>query len=236
LLFAFFGISLTVRKRSLKTELRSVLATKRKIVKLAGIGGHVYKTCLFRDPTDDRYPFAPEGVPLIAPGKGFLYNWFVRDIVRVLHDGIVVRLRDALAYLADDGIHWDYISLLGDSAAQSSENRWECDDTDDLFNKKNYAARYFWANLPENNKASLEADGFIPYEAILAVDEDGDGVVRVPTIFVQFESEDGPFSSGRGTIRAGERRAENNPKNRVSFFPTDFPAPPERSVEVAEDK
>ena len=49
LLFAYFGFSLRIRKRSLKTQLTSRLAIKRRVAKLLGN----YEPVLIRDATDD---------------------------------------------------------------------------------------------------------------------------------------------------------------------------------------
>jgi hypothetical protein len=58
LLFAYFGISLQVRRRSTRTEVRSKLALKRRLVKELGhLQGTHYKSALIRDPRDENYPF-----------------------------------------------------------------------------------------------------------------------------------------------------------------------------------
>jgi hypothetical protein len=53
LLFAYFGFSLRIRRRSIKMELRAKLAMKRKSARVLT----EYAAVLIRDPTDDRYPF-----------------------------------------------------------------------------------------------------------------------------------------------------------------------------------
>jgi len=58
ILFAYFGISLQIRRRSMRTELRSKLTLKRKLVKEIGaLRGDSFATALIRDPSDDDYPF-----------------------------------------------------------------------------------------------------------------------------------------------------------------------------------
>jgi hypothetical protein len=53
LLFAYFGFSLRIRRRSVKTELRARLAMKRKAEQIL----EHFQTVLLRDPSDDRYPW-----------------------------------------------------------------------------------------------------------------------------------------------------------------------------------
>src|SRR5260221_14087432 len=50
LLFAYFGFSLAIRRRSIRTELRARLATKRKAINVFGKGRHLHKVAVFRDP------------------------------------------------------------------------------------------------------------------------------------------------------------------------------------------
>jgi hypothetical protein len=58
LLFAYFNVSLQVRRRSLKTESRARLALKRKLTKELGeINYPNLVNILIRDPRDERYPF-----------------------------------------------------------------------------------------------------------------------------------------------------------------------------------
>ena len=55
LLFAYFGISLQVKRRSMKSEARARLTTKRKLVRaLGGIRSAHFDPVLIRDPEDER--------------------------------------------------------------------------------------------------------------------------------------------------------------------------------------
>jgi hypothetical protein len=58
LLFAYFGISLQIKRRALKIQLRENLTLKRKLVnELVEINYLHNKPILIRDPTDENYPF-----------------------------------------------------------------------------------------------------------------------------------------------------------------------------------
>jgi hypothetical protein len=229
LLFAFFGISLTVRQRSQRTELRSILTTKKKIIKIAGgIGRHVFKTCLFRDPTDKRYPWPPKGLKLKSPGQTYNYHWFSRAIEEVRHDGVLITWRDCAAYVSDDGTEYDIIEILDHAVPSHHESPWSHYD-DEKTLKQKYYARAFWNDLPVGNRATIKVWGFIPYENILAIDDDGDGTTQLPTIFVTFDAKAGPFSWYSGSVETDDERENLNPKTIIDFFPSVFPDPPDNN-------
>lgn len=71
LLFAYFGISLRYRERSLKTAIRARLAVKRKLSRAVGGHGDVV---LLRDPEDDRYPYIQKDVARDD------HRWWVRTV------------------------------------------------------------------------------------------------------------------------------------------------------------
>ena len=232
LLFAFFGISLIVRKRSLRTEIRARLATKKKITKIVGHAGrHVHKLCLFRDPTDENYPDAPEKESIKSTFAGLSHNWFVRAINEVRHDGVVVSFGEHMAYLAEDGEHWDFIKRLGDRAIPNyHENPWEHSEDRAAERKSTQNARAFWGALPPETRANMSVAGFISYDDILAIDEDGDEVVDIPTIFVSFDQSSGPFRWVWALIEStsGERSTPPSNKSRIEFFPKEFPEAPQQ--------
>jgi hypothetical protein len=64
LLFAYFGISLQIRKRSIRTALRAKLAMKRKVMRCLGDGWDENRTILVRDPEDERYPYVKKVILL----------------------------------------------------------------------------------------------------------------------------------------------------------------------------
>ena len=61
LLYAYFGISLQIRRRSQKSKLRGILAVKRMAIRHLGpIDFASTKEILVRDVDDDRYPYSRE--------------------------------------------------------------------------------------------------------------------------------------------------------------------------------
>jgi hypothetical protein len=63
LLFAYFGISLQIRKRSIRTDVRLLITIKRKLKRGLEKRGFNLPVIL-RDPTDDRYPYSDRSKPL----------------------------------------------------------------------------------------------------------------------------------------------------------------------------
>ena len=57
LLFAYFGVSLNVRRRSARADLSRRILTKRKLLEFAPLRGSGLRPVLLRDPSDNRYPF-----------------------------------------------------------------------------------------------------------------------------------------------------------------------------------
>jgi hypothetical protein len=231
LLFAFFGVSLRVRQRSLRTELRSRLATKRKLVKLCGKGPHVHKTVLLRDPEDDRYPFTRD-----SKGEKFKepVRWLCRTVEGVTHEGIVVLFRDRFAYVADDGVKWDAL-IAGDRAVPYyHENPWEHEDELSVVHELQNRARAFWNGLPEQNRARYNVRCLVRYDDILAIDEDGDDCSPVPQIFVRFNSaRKDPFAYGWGKLTLGDRVIPADMDNNIPYFPEELPPAPDDQVAVA---
>jgi len=91
LLFAYFGFSLLIRRRSIKTQLRARLAIKRKCERILS---QKYISVLLRDPTDDRYPyFDPEArEAAVCPMR-----WRVSRYAGHCFKGLLLDLRTSLA-------------------------------------------------------------------------------------------------------------------------------------------
>ncbi|HBI42634.1 MAG TPA: hypothetical protein DDY78_07210 [Planctomycetales bacterium] len=69
LLFAYFNISLQVRRRSLQSQVRSRLTMKRKLVSVLGdIQNRDPKWVFLRDPREERYPYEKD-IPDLPKGR-----------------------------------------------------------------------------------------------------------------------------------------------------------------------
>ncbi len=225
LLFSYFGISLRVRHRSLRTEIRTRLATKRKVVKVLEYPGIEF---LVRDTDDERYPYLDddEGKERVDRGR-----WHVYLFEECCHDGIHILFRRQLAFLDDDGLKWDYAEKMND--ARPHTNPW-ITKKDRRVAEDREAARQeafsIWDKLPEKNQAWFTRYLILPYEHILAIDEKGDEIFEGPHIYTTpFTRSRGPFalydrlrlvSGGQLNARYGDPTTET----RVEVFPRDTSA------------
>ena len=203
LLFAYFGISLQIRRRSMKTEVRARLATKRAALK------HLdnYQQVMLRDPSDDRYPNLDEGTLRDRSKRG---RWRVVQVEQVRHDGVHFVARESTAYLAEDGRAWDYPEL-------SSPDRpgWQNDPTitsadRDEGVREEQDARRRWSALPAERRGHLRVVCILPFEAILAIDEDGDDIFEGPHIFTtEWLDGDPPYGGASAELNAGAQQVWN---------------------------
>lgn len=217
LLFAYFGISLQIRKRLAKTKLRSMLATKRQAIRhLGGVEGYSNKLVLLRDPEAHEYPYSGDI-------KNFdeRPTWRVYDFVGHYHSGLKFLIRTHFAYIDDDGVKWGCDEKLRTN--KHYDDPWAREDN----HESEIKARDFWNKIPEINRATLEVIGLIPYDDILAIDEHGDKVFHHPHIYVRFDPERGPFSAGAyGKVVTYNPRRKSYPANRedqIEFFPSAYP-------------
>lgn len=225
LLFAYFGLSLTTRRRSLATSLRSEIAKKKQLHALLGDDARMGKLVLLRDPSDERYPRKPkEGEPRA--------QWMLCRAMHVKRPrSLLVLDREHLAALTPDGEGWDALLDL-DVAKSMAENEirplaaWGTRKEDPLEEK----ARAFWDEyIPEQERAFLKIYRYVPLERIVAIDTLGDGYYPVPHVLVEFEGKAGPFERGYLPIlehfgsNAGEVRISPDEANRVAIFPKSLP-------------
>jgi hypothetical protein len=187
-LFVYFGFSLTIRRRSQRTEIRARLSMKRKVKRLLEDKGVGY--VMLRAPDAATYPFEPEDNdkhPL----------WVTRPYRGLTHDGISICLRSYLAYLSDDGEHWDAAPVRNNALPLRPGLRSERQTTDDLDDQ----ARKLWDEFPEQNKARFEICGVVAFDDILDIDEFGDEEEDNPHVYVSFDVSNGPFRRLTGEVR-----------------------------------
>ena len=194
LLFAYFGFSLRIRKRSLKTALTARLAIKRRAAKLL-LGS--YQPVLIRDATDERYPYLDDGG---SKDRGKRGRWIVRRIDGLDHDGVRVVIRRHFAVVEDDDT-WDYAELMDDSKLGSHDDPWFDPTPDQERNVHRSEAMVIWDALPERKKAWFETFGRVLFDDILAIDPDGDEAFRHPQIYTaEWTERGGPFKGAYARV------------------------------------
>jgi len=118
LLFAYFSISLQIRRRSLRTDIRAKLTMKRKAMRHLGGGWVDNKIVLLRDPTDEYYPYV-----YADKNPGHL-GWQVVEFTGHHIDFIKVARRRFYACLDDDGKHWDCANVYNDRSFTDFNDPW----------------------------------------------------------------------------------------------------------------
>ncbi len=226
LLFAYFGVSLQVRRRTLKTAIRSRLTTKRKAEKYLSS----YKSVLIRDASDDRYPYPDinKRLPRIERRR-----WKVFQCAGCHHDGVYFTHHRYYAYMTDDYERWDAEESLDQAKIHYSDDPWcsqeERHDWHKPTTEHERSVREKWEALPAKNKAWLEYFLVLPFDNILAIDEVGDEIMQSPHIYVaDFNDITAPFNKlcsikFENCQMYGRRQIPRDETKRVAFFPVPTP-------------
>ncbi|WP_156383474.1 hypothetical protein [Pseudoxanthomonas sp. Root65] len=214
LLFAYFGISLSIRRRSRKSVLGQLLATKRKAHR--SLSGKTHANLLLRDASEDSYPDPPEDHKERP-------RWLTARFREFHARGLIFQFNRYFAYLSRDPLQWD--AALSFNDAPDHHDYWS--DRSDRFEVRRKIFD-FWSTLPEENQAWLDVMALVPYESIIAIDELGDNYHSEPHVYVDFDQHLGPFAGYAVNISAGGRwnKFEFSPDSlgdhRTSMFPAEM--------------
>lgn len=201
LLFAYFGFSLTIRRRSQRADLRTRLVMKRKANRMLKDQSHA--SLLLRSPDATGYP---------DPGDldDFRENplWMVWPYRGMSHHGLKFCVKRYFAYLSDDGKSWDAAMAANDARGHRHDDPWLGKDDHDHARQTIYE---FWSKIPEANRAWLEVVGVVAFEDVLDIDDLGDEYVQAPHVYAPFApGKIGPFKgfiSHVETISQWDRRS-----------------------------
>lgn len=209
LLFAYFGFSLQIRKRSIRGDLRSLLSMKRKAHRM--LGDLTYQAILLRDPSEKRYPFS-EGVQDFDRRP----PWRVTSFQEFSYDGLKFRVALYVAHISDNRTLWDAAMRVNYLSGQLSyQNPWHRHRPEE--NAIQQEADTFWNSLPENNRAHMTIYAYIPYDKILDIDDIGDEWFEGPHVFVPFDLSGMPFVRWTADIEPiASSMQENEPLHPVS--------------------
>jgi len=173
LLFAYFGFSISIRQRSQRTALRSIIATKKRLKTVLT----KEKFFVLRNSMGDTYPD-------VAKSRKFADDlWRMCHFEEMRHDGLEIRWASFLAYV--DGDTWDAADAHELTRSHLYRGRWPRDlDANDNY----VAASDEWNLFDENNKAWLNIVMVVPYERIVAIDDVGDEFYSGPQIYCRYEN------------------------------------------------
>jgi hypothetical protein len=180
LLFAYFGISLQIRRRSVRTALRATLAIKRKAMRALGERWDDHKAILLRDPEDTRYPYIDK------PDDSLVnYNWCLTEFRGHDIGGIKIGWRRYFAYLDQDGKKWDIADIFN-IEDQLPQNPWKDRTEMERLYRLEDDIRKFWNDIPEECRGTFYVEALLNYDDILEIDERGDTCVKHPHVFTSF--------------------------------------------------
>lgn len=226
LLFAYFGVSLTIRRRSQRAELRTRLVMKKKASRI--LKEHSHTSLLLRSPDASDYPCMGD---LADFRKSPL--WMVCPYRDMAHDGLKFCVQRYFAYLSDDGKSWDAAMAVNDARSGRHEDPWLGSDQHD---ENRQAIFEFWNKIPEANRAWFEVSGVVPFEDILDIDDLGDEYVQAPHVYAPFASgKRGPFKRFIAEVKSIGRWDQHSyypsqiKDGRIAYFPTEHREPEQDS-------
>lgn len=161
LLFAYFGISLTIRRRSIVNTKRQEIAVKRKLLSILNGSSHI--AMLLRDVDDDTYPYADFDKPS---------HWKVREVIKLGAQGVWVGLGRTPAWLSPDHQQWDAALMAFDTDLGFQDPWHERESAEHVACVRRAGEQ--WQQFPPEERAWFLLTGVIPYQNIVAIDDIGD--------------------------------------------------------------
>ncbi len=214
LLFAYFGVSLQIRKRSVGAEVRRQIAIKRKLKRILEAKGR-NRPVLLRDPTDIRYP----GVDESAPPEKRDHRWLVRTENGRGHQGLKIIVATYFAWVSDDGGQWDMANMYNDGLLHEFDDPWGGQSRSDALREEILS---FWQALPDRNRRKVVFFAFLPFDKIIDVDDIGDDVTSHVHIYVLWENGKLPLKGVYVERHGGDEFASR--ETRVKKFPDNLRA------------
>ena len=213
LLFAYFGLSLQLRRRSEKSTFTSRLSVKRKLVKVfESLTGQAFQTVLLRDSTATEYP-RPSSSIIFGKNDRWRYFRFGGLIGRPDHIALIVH--EYWAWAKFDTKEWDMISNF-DQAWPLHPKVFGVPEHFPAKSDEEEAARRYWhCRVPKKEQAHYRVYGFIHYDRILLIDDLGDACHEPPHLIIDCGSGHGFFDDFRVAVEGDHRWSEQH------FFPED---------------
>lgn len=220
ILFAFFGISLITRRKSRAAELRTLISVKNRLQKLIGIHPN-HDPILLRDSKDTFYPYEEKYDDFdLRP------RWLEKPVIEMHPLGLIFEVARYFAICDLEAKTWDYTSVINQvrSSFDHAHNQ-----NDHQLTKR---IQTFVESFPRRQHATLVERRIVRFEAIVAIDDEGDAIKEMPHIYVDFDAADGPFSGVQSFICFGENHAEQlDDFKRITIFPEEFEDPITRFID-----
>ena len=213
ILFTFFGISLTSKRRTRTTEVRSLVITKNKLFKVLGPAKtDFYTEVLLRDINDEHYPYRNKYTDFAERPR-----WLHRTAFQHHPLGFQVHSRQFYAYVDRQKQEWDF--------TQEVDLLWHSSDSDEEKDKK-VAGRArvaeVWEYLPRSMQGEFAVEAFVRYSDVYLVDSEGDSHYHCPHIYADFLPERGPYARFFEILEIGGERHYPDDWTKIDFFPKNF--------------
>lgn len=217
ILFAFFGISLTSRRRSRTTEVRSTINIKNKLRRVLG-DNPSHQSVLLRDLQDTHYPYEDEYNDFDKRPR-----WKGYSAVEFHPLGLIVSVARHYAYIDKARAEWDFTKAVNNIMPVQGHHHRHRDTAKEEFGN---AVKNFWQQLPRTKRATFVYNGFVRFESVAFIDDKGDTEYECPHLFVDFHSERGPFSGSIQYLEINEHHQESlDGLKRIEIFPKRFSKP-----------
>lgn len=223
LLFAYFGLSIRARRRSLKTVVSSRLTTKKRLVKALGpLANPSAYAVMLRDAAAADYPWPTDPAAFQRSPR---WRYF-HPTAHLRPDHLALIVEEELAFVDPNTGQWDAIPDSA-TAFPSQPQLTGGPDVKRLHTPAHENMRRYWTTtLPEWERAYHRKIGFVHYDRILLVDEIGDATHEPPHILLECQRPDELFdgftwivqSAGHGGVLM---QAEGS--SRVQHFPVPIP-------------
>jgi hypothetical protein len=227
LLFAYFGISLQIRRRSRRTEIRSRLSTKRTLYRqLLGnwdpLRPHV--CLLIRDASLDM-PTSRSMIKSLVRSHRLIYCDFIGCR---MPEHLTFLVSKHLAYIDDDRTRWDAMLGVPDYGAAHTLLASEADEVLDLGSEVKDDWDSF-RTIPYQNHAHYNKIATVHFDRIVAFDDHGDSWTGKPHLIVDFEPASGAFErTWWATISPYHNLdpiCDALPETRIEVFPPEVRGP-----------
>jgi hypothetical protein len=217
ILFAFFGVSLTSRRRSRATEIRSAVNVKNKLRRVLG-DNPSHQSVLLRDLQDAHYPYENEYKDFDKRPR-----WKAYSAVGFHPLGLIVSVARHYAYIDKQKAEWGFTKAVNTiMSVQGHHPRHRDTEKEELEN----AVKDFWQQLPRTKRAIFVYNGFVRFDSIAFVDDKGDTEYECPHLFVDFHGERDPFSGSHQYLEINEWHHESLDRlQRIEIFPKRFAKP-----------
>lgn len=219
ILFAFFGISLITRRKSRAAELRALISVKNRLQKLIGIHPN-HDPVLLRDSKDILYPYEGEYDDFDSRPR-----WIEKPVVQMHPLGLIFEVGRYFAICDLEAKTWDYTDVINQarSSPDHADNQDEC--------QLRQRIQAFVESFPRRQHATLVEHRIVRFEAIVAIDDEGDAEKEMPHIYVDFDAANGPFSGVQRSISFSQYHSESLEElKRISIFPAEFQEPATRLI------